>query len=171
MQGALTVGRWRLRVSVRPSRLGPVVFATDNLARATPTDSAPWIQHDLVFRNAGDQPVTFADTRSSKFTGEAGHKRLLVAEQGCGYARNSPQAPAKAGACLAYLDLLTVKPHASAKRSVTLFKGLPGMDPLVAGAYVFRRPVRLQPGSRPPDEGEGRSGVVRVVFEIEARSG
>lgn len=171
MQGALTVGRWRLRVSVRPSRLGPVVFATDNLARATPTDSAPWIQHDLVFRNAGDQPVTFADTRSSKFTGEAGHKRLLVAEQGCGYARNSPQAPARAGACLAYLDLLTVKPHASAKRSVTLFKGLPGMDPLVAGAYVFRRPVRLQPGSRPPDEGEGRSGVVRVVFEIEARSG
>ena len=169
-QAALTAGRWRIRVAVRPSRLGPIVFAARNLARAKPTNSDPWIQHDLVFRNTGDQQVTFADTRSSRFIGETGHNRLLVADEGCGYSRKHPRAPVRARACLAYLDLLTVKPHASAKRSITLFKGLPSMKRLVAGTYVFRRPVRFQTGSQQPGEG-GRAGVVRVVYEIASRSG
>jgi hypothetical protein len=169
-QAALTAGRWRVRVAVRPSRLGPIVFAARNLARAKPTNSDPWIQHDLVFRNTGDQQVTFADTRSSRFIGETGHNRLLVADEGCGYSRKHPRAPVRARACLAYLDLLTVKPHASAKRSITLFKGLPSMKRLVAGTYVFRRPVRFQTGSQHPGE-VGRAGVVRVVYEIASRSG
>jgi hypothetical protein len=169
-QAALTAGRWRIRVAVRPSRLGPIVFAARNLERAKPTNSDPWIQHDLVFRNTGNQPVTFADTRSSMFIGESGHKRLLVADEGCGYSRKHPRAPVRARACRAYLDLLTVKPHASAKRSITLFKGLPSMDRHVAGTYVFRRPVRFQPGSRQPGE-SGRTGVVRVVYEIASRPG
>jgi hypothetical protein len=166
---AMTAGRWRVRVAVRPSRLGPIGFAAKNLARTKRTNSHPWIQHDLVFRNAGDRPATFDDTRSSTLLGETGHERLLAADEGCGYALNYPGAPAKAGACQAYLDVLTVKPHASAKRSITLFKGLPGMDPLVAGTYVFRRPVRFQPGARPPSAGEGRSGVLRLVYEIRRR--
>ena len=177
-QVALTTGRWRVRVAVRPSRLGPILFAARNLARAQATNSDPWmptnsdtwIRHDLDFRNTGDQPVTFADTRSSTFIGETGHRRLLVADEGCGYARKHPRAPVRAGACLLYLDLLTVKPHASAKRSITLFKGLPGMNRLVAGTYVFRRPVRFQPGSRQPGEGR-RAGVIGVVYEIASRSG
>jgi hypothetical protein len=166
----LTAGRWRIRVAVRPSRLGPIVVAARDLVRAKPTSFHPWIQHDLVFRNTGNRPVTFADTRSSKLIGEAAHNRLLVADQGCGYSRDRPQAAVRAGACLAYLDLLTVEPHASAERSITLFKGLPGMDRLVAGTYVFRRLVRFQAGSRQPGEG-GRLGVVRVVYEIASRSG
>jgi hypothetical protein len=167
---ALTVGRWRVRVVVKPSRVGPIRFATKNLARTKRTNSHPWIQHDLVFRNTGDRPVTFDGTTSSKFIGEAGHARLLAADEGCGYALNYPGAPAKAGACYAYLEVLTVKPHASAKRSITLFEGLPGMDPLVAGTYVFRRPVRFQFGSQLPSDGEGRSGVVRLMYEVEGRS-
>jgi hypothetical protein len=162
---ALAAGRWRIGVAVSPSRLGPIVFAARNLARPKPTSSDPWIQHDLVFRNTGDQPVTFADTRSSKFVGESGHNRLLVADEGCGYSRMHPQAPVRAGACLAYLDLVTVKPHASAERPITLFKELPGMDRLVAGTYVFRRPIRFQAASRQPGGG-GRARVVTVVYEI-----
>ena len=153
------------------------MFAASNLARARPTksdrwipDSDPWIRHELVFRNSGDQPVTVADTRSSAFIGAAGQHRLLVADEGCGYGRGHPRAPVRAGVCLLYLDLLTVKPHASAKRSITLFKGLPAMNRLVAGTYVLRRPVRFQPASRQPGEG-GRAGVVRVVYEIASRSG
>jgi len=171
VQEELTAGRWRVQVSVRPSRIGPILLAVKNLAPAKPTGSDPWIEHDLVFRNTGDQPVTFADTRGSESIGEAGHSRLLVANEGCGYSRNSPLAPVRAGACRAYLDLLAVKRHASAKQPITLFKGLPGMDRLSAGTYVFRRAVRFQPGRRGPGEGEGRSGVVRVVYEVTSRSG
>jgi hypothetical protein len=169
-QAALTAGRWRIRIAVRPSRLGPIVFAAGNLERAKPTNSDPWIQHDLIFRNTGNQPVTFVDTRSSKFIGETGHNRLLVADEGCGYSRKHPRAPVRARACLAYLDLLRVKPHASAKRSITLFKGLPSMDRLVAGTYVFRRPVRFEHRSRQPGE-RGRAAVLRVVYQIASRSG
>jgi hypothetical protein len=168
---ALTLGRWRVRVTVRPSRLGPIAFAAKNLAPTKRTNSHPWIEHDLVFRNTGDRPVTFDDTRSSTFIGKAGHARLLAADEGCGYALNYPGAPATAGSCAAYLDLLTVKPHTSAKRSVTVFEGLRGMDPLVAGTYVFRRPVRFQFGGQLPSDGEGRSGVVRLVYEVESRAG
>jgi hypothetical protein len=168
---ALTVGHWRVRVTVRPSRLGPIGFAAKNLVHAKRTNSHPWIEHDLVFRNTGNRPVTFDDTRSSTFIGEAGHERLLAADEGCGYALNYPGAPAKAGACQAYLDVLTVKPHASATRSITLVRGAPGMDPLVADTYVFRRPVRFQFGGQLPSDGEGRSGVVRLVYEVERRPG
>jgi hypothetical protein len=170
-QEALTTDHWRVQVSVKPSRLGPIVFSAQHPARAKPTDSHPWIVHDLVFRNTGDRPVSFADTRGSEFVGEAGHNRLLVADQGCGYARNSPRAPVRTGVCAAYLDLLVVKPHASAGRSITLFKGLPGMAHLTPGTYVFRRPVRFQSGKRQPGEGKGRSGVVRLVYRIASGSG
>jgi hypothetical protein len=165
----VTAGRWRVRVTVRPSQLGPIGFAAKNLARPKRTNSHPWIQHDLVFRNTGDRPVTFDDTRSSTFIGQAGHDRLLAADEGCGYALNHPGAPATAGACQAYRDVLTVKPHGSAKRSITLVRGPPGMDPLVAGTYVFRRPIRFQLGVRPPSAGEGRSGVVRFVYTVKRR--
>jgi hypothetical protein len=166
---ALTVGRWRVRVTVKPSQFGPIGFAAANLARTKRTNSHPWIQHDLVFRNTGDRPVTFDDSRSSTFIGQADRDRLLAADEGCGYALNYPGAPAKAGACQTYLDVLTVRPHASANRSITLVRGAPGMDPLVAGTYVFRRPVRFKLGALPPDAGEGRSGVVRLVYKVKRR--
>jgi hypothetical protein len=168
---ALTVGRWRVRVTVKPSRLGPIGFAVRNLARGKRASSRPWIKHDLVFRNTGNRPVTFDGSRTSKFIGEAGHARLLAADEGCGYALNYPGAPAKAGACRAYLELLTVKPHASARQLITLTWGLPGMDRLVPGTYVFRRPVRFQLGNRPPDDGLGPSGVVRLAYEVHERTG
>jgi hypothetical protein len=169
-QAALTAGSWRIAVAVRPSRLGPIVFAARDLARLKPTSSVPWLQHDVVIRNTGDQLVTFADTRTSKFIGESGHHRLLVADEGCGYSLTHPQAPARAGACRSYLDLLRVKPHASAERTITLFKALPGMDRLVAGTYVFRQPIRFQAAGRQPGGG-GRAGVVTVVYEIASGPG
>jgi hypothetical protein len=170
-QVALTTDHWRIQVSARPSRLGPIVFAARNLAGAKPSNSHPWIGHDLVFRNTGDRPVSFADTRGSEFVGEAGRNEILVADQGCGYARNSPRAPATPGACSAYQDPLVVEPHASVRRSITLFKGLPGMDHISSGTDVFRRPVRFQPGRHQPGESEGRSSVVRLVYQIAPRSG
>jgi hypothetical protein len=169
-QEALTAGRWRIQVSVRPSRVGPIVVSASHPAQTKPTDSKPWIRHDLVFRNTGDRPVTFADTRSSDFIGEGGRARLLAADEGCGYSQDAPQAPAMAGACAAYLDRLKVKPGASARRSIALWKGLPGMDPLLAGTYVFLRPVRFQLERSQPGEGDGSSVVLEVMYGIESHS-
>src|SRR4051794_22153982 len=58
VQGALTTNHWRVQVSVKPSRLGPLVFGAQHLAHAKPTNSHPWIVHDLVFRNTGDRPIS-----------------------------------------------------------------------------------------------------------------
>jgi hypothetical protein len=167
---ALTVGRWRVRVTVNPSRLGPIAFAAKNLVRAERGNSHPWIEHDLVFRNTGARAVTFADTRSSAFLGQGTERRLLAADEGCGWAQDSPKAPARAGACRASLELIGVRPHASVKRSITLFWGLPGMNKLEAGRYMFRRPVRFQLGDRPPGKGQGHSEVLNLVYEVEART-
>jgi hypothetical protein len=43
------------------------------------------------------------------------------------------------------------------------------MDRLVAGTYVLRRPLRFRFGHRMPGEAEGRSGIVSLVYEVEAR--
>lgn len=170
-QQALSIGRWEVGVTVKPSRLGPIVFAARNLVPAKRTGSKPWIRHALVFRNTSDRPVTFADTRSSAFIGDAGQRRLLAADERCGYSLDSPKAPAQAGACHSYLDLLTVKPHTTAERTITLFRALRGMDRLVSGTYVFRHPVRFQFRNRMPDEREGRSGILRLAYEVQVRFG
>lgn len=170
MPKVTAVGRWRVRVTVRPARLGPIAFAAENLAPAKRTNSHPWIEHDLAFRNTGARAVTFADTRSAAFLGQGGERRLLAADEGCGWAQDSPKASAQAGACQASLEPIGVRPHASAKRSITLFRGLPGMDRLEAGRYAFRRPVRFQLGDRPPGNGQGHSEVLKLVYEVEART-
>ena len=165
----VTVGAWRIRATAEPVRLGPIGFAIENLV-PDESNGRAWIEHDLVFRNAGGRPVTFADTRSSTFIGERDGHRLLAADAGCGYSREHPGSDVEAGACRLYLDLLTLKPHASGRRAITLYRGLPGMERLGAGTYVFRLPVRFQVGDRTPGENEGRSGVVRLVYEVLPRT-
>jgi hypothetical protein len=161
-----TAGRWKVDVSLRPNRIGPVAFAARNLTRAPSTDSKPWLNHDLVFRNAGESPVKVDDTRSSSFVGQGGRDQLVVADEGCGYGSDGPGDPVEAGVCQLDLDLLTLEPGASEKRSITLFKGLRGMDALVAGRYVFERPVRfLVKGDR-----EKRSGTLRITYDIATRN-
>lgn len=167
---ALTVGRWRIRVTVKPSQLGPITVTVKNLRRAKPTTSHPWIEHDLVFRNTGDQAITFANTRSSAFIGEHGHRQLLVADEGCGYAQDSPKAPATSGVCNADLPVpVTVNPHASARVSISIYEGLPGMNPLVASTYVFPRPIRFRLGAG--GQTKRHSAVLRLVYEVRASTG
>jgi hypothetical protein len=121
-----------------------------------------------VFENRGDRLVRFADTRTSAFIGPLGHRRrLLAADEGCGYGFQTPTSPIEARVCLLDLDAFAVKPHASVSRTVTLFKGLRGMEPLTAGTYVFERLIRFRVGHRIPDEGTGRTAVLRLVYEVE----
>jgi hypothetical protein len=67
-----------------------------------------------------------------------------------------------------YLDIPSVGPHDTERRTVTLWKGLAGMSPLGSGTYVARYPLRFVFGRRLPTEGEGREGVVKLVYRVEA---
>jgi hypothetical protein len=153
---------WSLRVAVGTPAVGPITVTALPLRPAAANDAHPWMQHELVFRNDGNRPVTFADTRTSRFLGEV--PRLIAGDEGCGY----EQRPARviAGACEMYLDAFTVPPHAAVTRTVTLFKELPGMKRLVPGTYVFPRPIRFAVGGTAPDAGDGHAAMVKVRYVV-----
>lgn len=121
------------------------------------------MQHDLVFRNTSDEPVTFADTRGAKLLGHP--PRLVAGDEGCGWARVTPESGVT-GACLMYLDPFTVRAHATVTRTVTLYKELPGMRRLLPGTYVFSRPVRFRVGTAMPEQGEGTSVVLKLRYVV-----
>lgn len=144
----LIADAWRVRVTVKPSRVGPLAIAVQNVARSRQTPPRPWITHDVELRNASHQTVTVGEERRSAFIGDGGHRRLLVADQGCGYSQGSPRAPVRDLVCsTVLLAPLTITPHSSGKLSITAYKALPGMDPLIAGTYVFREEIAFRAGS------------------------
>ena len=163
----LTIGRWRIRATVKPSRIGPINFAARNLSRERGRNS--WVSHDLVFRNTGDRRAIFADTRTSAFIGPGHHKRLLAADPGCGWSPAHRGRPIQAGVCLAYRQRLVAEPHSRTRQSISLFKGLRGMDRLRAGNYAFPQRVRFRLRSAAKAGAETHQGVVRVVYRVRAR--
>jgi hypothetical protein len=149
---------WDVTVSVEARDLGPLDVSIGPLRPAVPSDSHPWLEHELVFTNRGHRALTFGDTRTVRI-----FQRLLVADGGCGYSLR-PLEPA----CLLYLDIPSLKPGESRSRIVTLWKGLPGLKPLVAGTYVFEKPVRFLFGRAAPGPGHGRRDVVELNYEVGA---
>jgi hypothetical protein len=133
--------------SSHPPTASGTAGTRDKTVRAAPdNDAKPWVRHELVFRNLGDRPLRFDDTRTSKFMRLQGRPPLLAADEGCGYSIASPGAAVEQGACLNYLDAFVVKPQASVTRNVTLFKGLSGMVELGEALYTFRKEVRFKIG-------------------------
>jgi hypothetical protein len=68
------------------------------------------------------------------------------------------------GACAAYLDAAELGAGESIERTVTLFKGLPGMKQLRGGTYVFRKVIYYEVGGREP-----RRRYLMVVYGITPR--
>jgi hypothetical protein len=155
---------WAVQVSVEPSDLGPIVVSVGS-RRVDGFGSHVWLQHELVFENTGDRTITFADTRTAAVLGPRGRPMLVASDEGCGYWRVDPLR----GACLAYLDLITVKPHRSVSRTIKLWKGLRGTKPLRAGTFVFRKPMRFQVGRSVPEVGTGRTGTIKLVYRVSTR--
>lgn len=165
---APTFDGWRVDVRVEPSAVGPIRVSVGRARRARANDARPWIQHELLLENRGERTVTFADTRRSAIIiGPPGRRALLAADEGCGYGLATPTSPIEPGACATYLDILTLSPRTPASRTVTLFKGLRGLDRLAPGTYVFRKPTRLRAGRDLPAKDAGRAAVLRIVYEIE----
>ena len=154
-----------VEVSVSSSDLSPLVVSVGPTRRLGRNDSRAWVEHDLVFTNNGNRPITFADSRTGQQLGPRRAPVLLVADQGCGYARYEGRIEL---ACLMYLDIPTVEAHSALTRTVTLWKGLRGMGPLEPGTYVFRKKVRFEIGRTAPAEDAGRTATLRIVYQVEA---
>jgi hypothetical protein len=169
--GELAVGTrsasdgWSVQVSVEPSELGPIAVSVGRVRPAPVNGSRAWLQHDLVLENRGDRPVTFADTRNGMFLGPRARRVLLAADQGCGYGIYKRRIEL---ACLLYLDIPTLDPHTSLTRTLTLWKGLPGMNPLRPGTYVFRHPIRFRIGREPPADGRGQTAMLEIDYRVGA---
>jgi hypothetical protein len=160
----MRVGRWAVAVSLSRSRIGPLAITTTPVRRAPDTSSRPWIQHDVRISNVGRRRVHLGDTRRSAYLRGSHDRALLGADEGCGYGRASVSDPIEVGVCASYLDAPTLGPGQSIKRTVTLFKGLEGMEPLGRGTYVFPRSIRFE-----MENSRRWTRRLEVLYEVEAR--
>ena len=157
---------WIVDVSVKLSEAGPIAVSTGPLTPAPVGPARAWLRHDLVVENNGTRPVTFVRLRTATaLLGPSRGPVLLAADEGCGWGNGGTKRVEVV--CLAYLDVLTVEPHASVTLTVTLFRGLPGMKALPPGTYVFPKPLLFRAGrSLPPEEG-GRRITIRLVYGVD----
>jgi hypothetical protein len=144
--------------------MGPLALRTSAVRRAPETSSNPWIRHRVWIRNVGRKRVRLGDTRRSAYLRGPRERALLGADEGCGYGIASGSDEIDVGLCAAYLDAPTLRAGERIKRTVTLFKGLRGMNRLRAGTYVFHKKVRYKVGNR-----EGRTRHLKVIYKIESR--
>jgi hypothetical protein len=149
---------WVVTVSLEARGTGPLGVSAGPLRPGSPSESHPWLQHELVLTNRSLRTLTFADTRAVRI-----FARLLVAEEGCAYILR-PLEPA----CVLYLDIPSLEPGESRSRIVTLWKGLPGLKPLAAGTYVFKKKIRFQFGTAAPGPGHGHRAALDLTYRVEA---
>jgi hypothetical protein len=155
---------WIVSVSVRTFGLGPVDVSVGPLRPAVGW-GRQWLEHDLVLSNKGHRKVTFADTWRADVLGRRGRPMLIAtADWRCGYHAVRPLRVA----CVLPLDFVYIRPGRSVTRVATIWKGVRRMAPLEPGTYVFRQPLRYRFGWHVPAEGEGRTGVVKLVYRVEA---
>ena len=168
-RSARAIDGWQIKVSARPSIVSPIVLSVGPPRAAPQNDAHPWVQHELVLENSGNRLLQFADTDSSAFIGAPGTKRLLAADEGCGYSPQTATSPLEAGVCLASLDVFAIKPHARVSRTIALFKGLRGMEPLTPGTYTFKRVIRFRVGHKAPAAHYGRGFIVSIRYRMTRR--
>jgi hypothetical protein len=159
---AVALQGWRVSVSVRPASRWPLAVSVGPIRPVRPNALGAWFEHDVVFANGGDRPVQFADIGFSGFLPPR-RPTLAAGDQRC-----VPERSSLGISCLLYIDPLKVAPHSSESRTILLFKDLRGLRPLAAGTYVLETPVRFEIGRRLPEEGSGRSAVLRIAYEVEA---
>lgn len=119
---------------------------------ATPVERVSeqgWMEHDLVFENTDDAPATLSDFRSSQFLPSEADNRLLVADEGCGYGFPDGPSRAVAGVCDLVQADITLVPGERARRSVTLFRDLPGMKPVDPGRYELTKEIAVSGSDEP----------------------
>jgi hypothetical protein len=159
----LTSGRWDVMVSLEVGRAGPLRFGLSRTRMPTGAEPHPLLQHEVVIRNEGPRRMTLDDTRGSGFLDPHKPPRLLGADEGCGYALDDG-GPIEPGACRVDLRIVELPPGRPTMRTITLWHGLPGMEPLIAGTYRMPEVVRYR------SEGDGdRSHTVDLGLTYRMR--
>jgi hypothetical protein len=163
------VGRWTVQSSVAPTRLGGLAVSVRPPRPPRRPGSRAFLVHDLVFENVGRRPLLLTGTRSiAAFIGPAGHRRRLLANgELCGWVPQQPGFRLEV-ACLAMLDVTTLKPGGSHAVTISLIKGLRGMEPFVPGRYELRFRVGIGRPSTPA--GQPRDARLTISYEIDTRS-
>ena len=156
------IGRWTVDVALNRSRIGPLQLTTGSVRRAPSSSSHPWIQHRVKITNLNERKVRLGDTRTSKYLDGPVERALLGADEGCGYGYSEGQEGIDVGVCALYLDSPTLGPGESLRRTITLYKGLDGMQPLEAGAYAFHKKVKFRVADRPE-----RTRRLTITYDIE----
>jgi hypothetical protein len=169
LRSARAIDGWQIKVSARPSIVSPIVLSVGPARAAPQNDAHPWVQHELILENRGNRLFQFADTDSSAFIGAPGTQRLIAADEGCGYSPQTVTSPIEARVCTLSLDVFAIKPHARVSRTITLFKGLRGMEPLTPGTYTFKRVIRFRAGRKAPAAHEGRGSVINIRYRLTRR--
>ncbi len=86
---AAAAGGGVVRVTVSPAATGAIEITAGPVSPAPRNDARPWMRHQVVFRNTGGRPVTFAHPRRSAFLGDPRAPALLAADEGCGYEKHA----------------------------------------------------------------------------------
>jgi hypothetical protein len=155
---------WIVTVSAQAIGLGPVEVSVGSLRPARGWGHQ-WLEHDLILTNTGRRNVSFGDTWRADLMGPSGHPVLIGDPDGrCGFQAVRPVR----AACILPLIYVALRPGRSETRVATLWRGVRRMEPLEAGTYVLRQPLRYRLGRRPPAEREGRTAMIRLVYRVEA---
>jgi hypothetical protein len=166
-QPARSFDGWTIRISLQPDTVGPIALDVGPIRPAQENAARPWIQHEIEFHNRGARPVRFRDTRVSLFLAGTARRVLLAADEGCGYEKPRNK-PVRAGACLLYLDAFAVRPGATVRRTITLFRDLRGMEPLLTGTYVWDKVIQFHVGKA---DAAVRTATIRLTYELSPAGG
>lgn len=139
----IDLDQWEIGAHVKGAQPSPVLVAVGYVRPGSPTNPRQLLQHDLILRNLGEDPVHFA------------------AGRGCGYGVSSQNRRVDDGACALYLDQFTIPPQSSASRPVTLFKRLAVFAALTEGAYVLRMQLRFRVGVGP-----WQTRTLEIVYRV-----
>ena len=166
------IGRWTIDISLSRSRIGPLQLTTtpgrggvpEGLAEvvAPSSSSHPWMQHEVTITNLSERRVRLGDTRRSTYLDGPADRALLGADPGCGYGFSEGQQGIEVAVCALYLDIPTLSPGGSLKRTITLFKGLDGMQPLEPGTFSFHKKVKFRVAYRPE-----QTRRLTITYDIE----
>jgi hypothetical protein len=153
-------------VSVEAAGLPTVDISTSPLRESAAAESNGWLDHTITMKNAGSAPVYLNDFRSGTMLGD---QEVLAATDGCGYGSSGNQ-PVSVGCRYDYRPV-TIEPGGAHEFTVTLWRDLPGMNPVTAGKY--RWDINLQIGDASftdPGAPGGKVGTLTLRYDGFAES-
>lgn len=126
-------------VTVSTTGLGPLHVTVSELV---PSENA-WLEHTITIQNTGTETVYVDDHRTGGFLGPPAEPRqLVVGDEGCGYGSGADGEPVVAPACRMDRRDLVLEPGEQVTSRISLWRDLPGLQPVTSETFEFRKPLR-----------------------------